>query len=102
MSAEQAADASKVDASEDMSELEIEYMQYSSEELLQGIIDRVDFNATTHGQRDIDDDRRRGHDPVVRSQHSCAQPVESLREPRCVRLAGMPVWRGLRRHGSSR
>ncbi len=25
--------------------------------LLQGIIDRVDFNATTHGQRDIADDR---------------------------------------------
>jgi type I restriction enzyme M protein len=25
--------------------------------LLSGIIDRVDFNATTHGQRDIDDDR---------------------------------------------
>ena len=25
--------------------------------LLEGIIDRVDFNATTHGQRDIDDDR---------------------------------------------
>jgi len=25
--------------------------------LLLGIIDRVDFNATTHGQRDIDDDR---------------------------------------------
>lgn len=25
--------------------------------LLQGIIDRVDFNATTHRQRDIDDDR---------------------------------------------
>ncbi|MBD3156472.1 N-6 DNA methylase, partial [Candidatus Peregrinibacteria bacterium] len=24
---------------------------------LQGIVDRVDFNATTHGQRDIDDDR---------------------------------------------
>ncbi len=24
--------------------------------LLQGIIDRVDFNATTHGQRDLDDD----------------------------------------------
>src|SRR4051812_18516113 len=24
--------------------------------LLKGIIDRVDFNATTHGQRDIDDD----------------------------------------------
>ena len=24
---------------------------------LKGIIDRVDFNATTHGQRDIDDDR---------------------------------------------
>jgi len=24
---------------------------------LQGIIDRVDFNATTHGQRDIDDGR---------------------------------------------
>ena len=41
MSAEQAADASKVDASEDMSELEIEYMQYSSEELLQGIIDLI-------------------------------------------------------------
>jgi len=26
-------------------------------QLLSGIIDRVDFNATTHGQRDIDDDR---------------------------------------------
>ena len=25
--------------------------------LLNGIIDRIDFNATTHGQRDIDDDR---------------------------------------------
>ncbi len=25
--------------------------------LLSGIIDRVDFNATTHGQRDLDDDR---------------------------------------------
>jgi type I restriction enzyme M protein len=25
--------------------------------LLQGIINRVDFNATTHGQRDLDDDR---------------------------------------------
>ncbi len=25
--------------------------------LLQGIIDRVDFNATTHSQRDLDDDR---------------------------------------------
>ena len=25
--------------------------------LLQGIIDRMDFNATTHGQRDLDDDR---------------------------------------------
>src|ERR1700686_4863550 len=25
--------------------------------LLKGIIDRVDFNATTHGQRDIDDNR---------------------------------------------
>jgi type I restriction enzyme M protein len=25
--------------------------------LLQGIIDRVDFNATTHGQRDLHDDR---------------------------------------------
>lgn len=24
---------------------------------LDGIIDRIDFNATTHGQRDIDDDR---------------------------------------------
>jgi type I restriction enzyme M protein len=25
--------------------------------LLKGIIDRIDFNATTHGRRDIDDDR---------------------------------------------
>jgi type I restriction enzyme M protein len=25
--------------------------------VLEGIIDRMDFNATTHGQRDIDDDR---------------------------------------------
>ena len=29
----------------------------NSNPLLKGIIDRVDFNATTHGQRDIDDDR---------------------------------------------
>ena len=28
-----------------------------SNPLLEGIIDRIDFNATTHGQRDIDDDR---------------------------------------------
>lgn len=28
-----------------------------SNPLLKGIIDRVDFNATTHGQRDLDDDR---------------------------------------------
>jgi type I restriction enzyme M protein len=28
-----------------------------SNPLLKGIIDRIDFNATTHGQRDIDDDR---------------------------------------------
>ena len=27
------------------------------ERVVQGIIDRVDFNATTHGQRDLDDDR---------------------------------------------
>ncbi len=35
------------------------YMRAIAKEnpLLQGIIDRVDFNATTHGQRDIDDDR---------------------------------------------
>ncbi len=25
--------------------------------LLEGIVDRIDFNATTHGQRDLDDDR---------------------------------------------
>ena len=29
----------------------------SSNPLLKGIIDRVDFNATTHGVRDLDDDR---------------------------------------------
>lgn len=29
----------------------------SSNPLLKGIIDRIDFNATTHGQRDLDDDR---------------------------------------------
>jgi len=28
---------------------------------LEGIIDRMDFNATTHGQRDIDDDRQLLH-----------------------------------------
>ncbi len=27
--------------------------------LLKGILDRVDFNATTHGTRDLDDDRLR-------------------------------------------
>ena len=40
MSAEQAADASKVDASEDMSELEIEHAVFQRE-LLQGIIDLI-------------------------------------------------------------
>ena len=29
----------------------------SENQPLEGIIDRVDFNATTHGQRDLDDDR---------------------------------------------
>jgi type I restriction enzyme M protein len=29
----------------------------NSNPLLKGIIDRIDFNATTHGQRDLDDDR---------------------------------------------
>ena len=35
------------------------YMREIAKEnpLLSGIIDRIDFNATTHGQRDIDDDR---------------------------------------------
>ena len=35
------------------------YLRAIAEEnpLLKGIIDRVDFNATTHGERDLDDDR---------------------------------------------
>jgi len=44
--------------------------------LLQGIIDRVDFNATTHGQRDLDDDRLSNLIEAVSTKHLGLDDVE--------------------------
>lgn len=45
--------------------------------LLQGIIDRVDFNATTHGQRDIDDDRLSNLIEAISSKRLGLKDVEA-------------------------
>jgi len=45
--------------------------------LLQGIIDRVDFNATTHGQRDIDDDRLSNLIEAISTKRLGLQDVEA-------------------------
>ena len=44
--------------------------------LLKGIIDRVDFNATTHGQRDIDDDRLSNLIEAISAKHLGLKDVE--------------------------
>ena len=44
---------------------------------LQGIIDRVDFNATTHGQRDIDDDRLSNLIEAISTKHLGLDDVEA-------------------------
>lgn len=44
---------------------------------LQGIIDRVDFNATTHGQRDLDDDRLSNLIEAISSKRLGLQDVEA-------------------------
>ena len=44
--------------------------------LLKGIIDRVDFNATTHGQRDLDDDRLSNLIEKISSKHLGLDDVE--------------------------
>ena len=44
---------------------------------LQGIIDRVDFNATTHGQRDIDDDRLSNLIEAISTKHLGLEDVEA-------------------------
>ena len=44
--------------------------------LLQGIIDRVDFNATTHGQRDLDDDRLSNLIEAISTKRLGLQDVE--------------------------
>ena len=44
--------------------------------LLKGIIDRVDFNATTHGQRDIDDDRLSSLIEAISAKHLGLKDVE--------------------------
>lgn len=44
--------------------------------LLKGIIDRVDFNATTHGQRDIDDDRLSNLIEAISAKHLGLNDVE--------------------------
>lgn len=45
--------------------------------LLQGIIDRVDFNATTHGQRDLDDDRLSNLIEAISSKRLGLKDVEA-------------------------
>lgn len=45
--------------------------------LLQGIVDRVDFNATTHGQRDLDDDRLSNLIEAISSKHLGLEAVEA-------------------------
>jgi len=45
--------------------------------LLQGIIDRVDFNATTHGQRDLDDDRLSNLIEAISTKHLGLEDVEA-------------------------
>jgi type I restriction enzyme M protein len=44
--------------------------------LLKGIVDRVDFNATTHGQRDIDDDRLSNLVEAISAKHLGLADVE--------------------------
>src|SRR5260370_18406020 len=44
--------------------------------LLKGIIDRIDFNATTHGQRDIDDDRLSNLVEEISAKHLGLADVE--------------------------
>jgi type I restriction enzyme M protein len=44
--------------------------------LLKGIIDRIDFNATTHGQRDIDDDRLSNLIEKISAKHLGLADVE--------------------------
>lgn len=48
-----------------------------SNPLLKGIIDRVDFNATTHGQRDIDDDRLSNLIEAISAKHLGLKDVEA-------------------------
>ncbi len=44
--------------------------------LLKGIIDRVDFNATTHGQRDLDEDRLSNLIEAISAKHLGLNDVE--------------------------
>ncbi|HEX3532224.1 MAG TPA: N-6 DNA methylase [Thermoanaerobaculia bacterium] len=44
---------------------------------LEGIIDRMDFNATTHGQRDIDDDRLSNLIEKISEKHLGLKDVEA-------------------------
>ncbi|MGJ3244098.1 MAG: N-6 DNA methylase [Opitutales bacterium] len=45
--------------------------------LLQGIVDRIDFNATTHGQRDLDDDRLSNLLEAISTKRLGLQDVEA-------------------------
>ncbi len=53
------ANTEKSDSSVSYGERVTNYLRDIAKEnpLLKGILDRVDFNATTHGERDLDDDR---------------------------------------------
>jgi type I restriction enzyme M protein len=44
---------------------------------LSRIIDRVDFNATTHGQRDLDDDRLSNLIEAISTKHLGLDDVEA-------------------------
>ena len=51
---------------------------------LKGIIDRVDFNATTHGQRDIDDDRLSNLIEAISTKRLRLKDVEADIIARCA------------------
>lgn len=66
--------------------------------LLKGIIDRIDFNATTHGERDLDDDR-------------LSNLIEKISEKRLglegqvilqLKIVSLRIWKFLFRHLKNR
>ena len=61
--------------------------------LLKGIIDRVDFNATTHGVRDLDDDRLSNLIERISEKRLGLNDVEADIIGRCLRISHSKVRR---------